>query len=195
MRCAWVPADDRLYQEYHDREWGAPLTDERRLFEKLVLEGFQAGLSWRTILYKRENFRRGFANFDLEAVARFGADDVKRLLGDPGIVRHKGKIAAAINNARRALELRDEAGGLAQYFWTWVDGKPIDNVPASLEDIPAQTELSAAISKDLKKRGFKFVGPTTVYAFMQGVGLVNDHTKDCFRRKELPGGPVDWKTS
>jgi DNA-3-methyladenine glycosylase I len=180
-RCGWVPERDLLYVAYHDEEWGVPSHDDRHLFELLVLEGAQAGLSWSTILNKREGYRKAFAGFDPEAVARFGARDVKRLLGDAGIVRHKGKIEAAIANAQAVLAVQEEAGSFDAYVWSFVGGSPIKNRFRSLGELPAQTAESTAMSKDLKRRGFRFVGPTTCYSFMQATGLVNDHTVDCFR--------------
>ena len=178
-RCAWgVSTPD--YVGYHDDEWGCGVTADARLFEKLCLEGFQSGLSWLTILRKRENFRAGFAGFQPEAVAAFDERDVDRLLADPGIVRHGGKIRSTINNAHRALELIDEFGSLARYFWphaTFTGAAP--------DEIPAVTESSTALSKDLKRRGWSFVGPTTVYAFMQAMGLVNDHLGDCWVRERV----------
>ncbi|WCM93770.1 DNA-3-methyladenine glycosylase I [Acidovorax sp. NCPPB 2350] len=183
-RCFWCRATP-LYRHYHDHEWGFPVDDDRRLFEKLCLEGFQAGLSWITILNKREAFRAAFAQFDAERMADFGAADVERLLADPGIVRHRGKIESAIRNARRALEVRREFGSLARYVWRFA--------PAAAEGRPERLTLAAvralttapaavALSKDLKKRGFGFVGPTTMYAFMQAMGLVNDHIEGCATR-------------
>lgn len=182
-RC-WWPGDDPLYQRYHDDEWGTPVTDDRRLFEKICLEGFQAGLSWLTILRKRPHFRAAFADFDIDRVARFGQRDVTRLLADAGIVRHRGKIESAINNARRARELGDEFGSLASYFWRWEPkpgSRPRRLTKQALMKL-AHTPHSAALSKDLKRRGWTFVGPTTVYAFMQAMGLVNDHLEGCERR-------------
>ncbi len=180
-RCPW-PGDDQFYVDYHDREWGWPVTDDKRLFEKICLEGFQSGLSWITILRKREGFRSAFADFDFEQVAEFGEADVERLLQDKAIVRHRGKINATINNANRALEMRDEFGSLAAYFWGF-EPKP-ENRPEELnwEELKTMsiTNESTALSKDLKKRGWKFVGPTTCYAFMQAMGMVNDHIEDCF---------------
>ena len=179
-RCWWC-GDDPLYVRYHDEEWGRPVRDDRRLFEKVCLEGFQAGLSWITILRKRENFRRAFADFDVDRVARFTARDVTRLLKDEGIVRHRGKIESTISNARRAIELRDEFGSLSDYFWKWQpDGKsrPKRITRETLMQMPATAE-STALSKDLRKRGWTFVGPTTIYAFMQAMGLVNDHVDQC----------------
>ncbi len=185
-RCWWSDgAED--YRAYHDLEWGRPVVDDVRLFEKLCLEGFQAGLSWLTILRKREAFRRAFAGFDLERVARFGARDVKRLLGDAGIVRHRGKIESTINNARRALELADEHGSLAAYVWRYEPGprtRPARITKAALMTMSRSPE-SIALSKDLKKRGWTFVGPTTVYAFMQAMGLVDDHLDGCTIRRDV----------
>jgi len=185
-RCAW-PGSDELYLRYHDEEWGRPVADDRRLFEKICLEGFQSGLSWITILRKRENFRRAFAGFDPEVVARFTDRDVERLLADPGIVRHRGKIESTVSNARRVLEVAAELGSLDAYLWSFVGGEPVVGRWRSVSDIPAETELSRALSKDLKRRGFRFVGPTVCYAFMQSVGLVNDHTVGCYRFRELTG--------
>jgi DNA-3-methyladenine glycosylase I len=183
-RCAWCGADP-LYQAYHDQEWGVPLHDERGLFEFLILEGAQAGLSWLTILKKREGYRRAFADFDAEQVAGYGADDVTRLLADAGIVRNRLKIEAAIGNARASLAIRETFGGLDAYFWRFVDGRPILNTWRDISQVPASTPLSDTISKDLKQRGFKFVGSTIVYAHMQATGMVNDHTVDCFRHAQL----------
>jgi DNA-3-methyladenine glycosylase I len=183
-RCAWTGAND-LMLAYHDAEWGVPLHDDRKLFEFLILEGMQAGLSWSTILNKRENFRRAFAEFDVAQVARFGKRDVNRLLKDAGIIRNRLKIEAAINNAQRFREVQNEFGSFAAYIWDFVGGKPIKNGFTSLQELPARTPLSDAISKDLKQRGFKFVGSTIVYAHMQATGMVNDHTVDCFRYAEV----------
>jgi DNA-3-methyladenine glycosylase I len=183
-RC-WWGTEPEIYRVYHDEEWGRPTTDDQRLFEKACLEGFQAGLSWLTILRKRENFRAAFAGFDPESVASFSEDDVARLLSNEGIVRHEGKIRSTINNARRALELIDERGSLSTYFWSWA---PEETPPPT--DIPATTETSMALSKDLKRRGWTFVGPTTIYAFMQAMGLVNDHLAGCdFREAAREGRP------
>jgi len=182
-RCWWAGSDP-LYLRYHDEEWGRPITNASRLFEKICLEGFQAGLSWLTILRKREAFRRAFADFDISRVARFGARDIARLLGDAGIVRHRGKIESAINNARRAEALVDEFGSLAAYIWRWepdAKSRPRRLTRAALMDL-AVTPESKALSKDLKGRGWTFVGPTTIYAFMQAVGLVNDHIDGCASR-------------
>jgi len=185
-RC-WWPGEDELYIRYHDEEWGRPVTDERRLFEKICLEGFQSGLSWITILRKRDNFRKAFKNFDPATVARFSARDVQRLLKDAGIVRHRGKIESTINNAKRALELIDEQGSLAAYFWSWEPPPASRPAKLSLETLKTMsiTAQSTALSKDLKKRGWTFVGPTTCYAFMQAMGLVNDHIDDCHVRAEI----------
>ncbi len=185
-RCFWQGgAPD--YADYHDLEWGFPVDDDNRLFEKICLEGFQAGLSWLTILRKRENFRRAFAGFDIAGVASFGERDVERLVGDAGIVRHRGKIESTINNARHALELIENEGSLAAYFWRF-EPPPADR-PARLDWSTLQTlgktAESTELSKDLKKRGWSFVGPTTVYAFMQAMGLVNDHLEGCFCRAEV----------
>jgi DNA-3-methyladenine glycosylase I len=183
-----VPAADDAYVAYHDAEWGTPSHDDRHLFELLTLEGAQAGLSWATILRKREGYRRAFAGFDAEVVARFGERDMERLLGDAGIVRNRAKIESAVNNAGRALAVRDELGSLDAYFWSFVGGEPIVGRWKRLDQIPAETAESRALSKDLKRRGFRFVGPTVCYAFMQAVGLVNDHVVDCFRYRELARG-------
>jgi len=166
---------------YHDEEWGVPSHDDRHLFEMLTLEGAQAGLSWSTILRKREGYRKAFAGFDPAKVARFGPKDVERLLADPGIVRNRLKVESTITNAGRVLEVQEELGSLDAYLWGFVDGEPIVGGWRSLSELPAEPPLSKAISKDLKKRGFRFVGPTIVYAFMQAVGMVDDHTVDCFR--------------
>ena len=182
VRCFW-PGEDELYLKYHDDEWGNPVGDDNRLFEKICLEGFQSGLSWITILRKRENFRSAFHDFEIEKVAKMGDRDVDRLLQDAGIIRHQGKIRSTINNANQALKLIEEQGSLAKYFWSFepsADERP-DKI--TRETIPGSTPISTAISKDLKKRGWSFVGPTTVYAFMQAMGMVNDHTHDCFCRK------------
>jgi DNA-3-methyladenine glycosylase I len=174
-----------LYVVYHDEEWGVPSHDDRHLFEMLVLEGAQAGLSWSTILRKRENYRRAFAGWDREAVARFGPRDVERLMGDAGIVRNRAKIEAAIGNARAAVAAAEEHGSLNELLWGFVDGTPIRNRWRRLSDIPAEMDVSKAMSKELKRRGFRFVGPTICYAFMQAVGMVNDHVVSCFRYREV----------
>lgn len=181
VRCAWVPEGDPLYASYHDEEWGVPSHDERHLFEMLLLEGAQAGLSWLTILRKREGYRRAFAGFDVERVARYGPRDIERLLGDPGIVRNRLKVESAIGNARATIE----AGGLDELLWSFVGGAPLVNRRRTLAEIPAETAESHAMSKELKRRGFRFVGPTVCYAFMQACGLVNDHTLDCYRYREV----------
>jgi DNA-3-methyladenine glycosylase I len=185
-RCPWCGTDP-LYQGYHDTEWGVPLHDETGLFEFLVLEGAQAGLSWLTILKKRDGYRRAFHGFDAERVARYGEKDKARLLSDPSIVRNRLKIAGAIENARATLRVREAFGGLDAYFWRFVDGRPIQNAWKDLSRVPATTPLSDTISKDLKQRGFKFVGSTIVYAHMQATGMVNDHLVACFRHRELGG--------
>jgi DNA-3-methyladenine glycosylase I len=184
--CSW-PGSDELYIRYHDDEWGRPVADDRRLFEKICLEGFQSGLSWITILRKRDNFRRAFKDFDPAAVARFTGRDVQRLLNDAGIVRHRGKIESTINNAGRALELIEERGSLAAYFWSWEPppaSRPRKLTRAQLMTM-STTPQSVALSKDLKQRGWTFVGPTTCYAFMQAMGLVNDHVEGCAVRAEV----------
>jgi DNA-3-methyladenine glycosylase I len=188
-RCEWVPVGDPLYVVYHDEEWGVPSRDERHLYEMLVLEGAQAGLSWSTILRKREGYRRAFAGFDPERVARFGSSDVERLLADPGIVRNRLKVESAIANARAALEIREKLGGLADYLWSFVDGASVQNAWATIAEIPAETPQSKAMSRDLKRRGFRFVGPTVCYAFMQATGLVNDHTVNCDRYAAVQRAP------
>ncbi|HHH48810.1 MAG TPA: DNA-3-methyladenine glycosylase I [Gammaproteobacteria bacterium] len=180
-RCAWVPADDPSYIAYHDEEWGVPEYDDRRLFEMLLLEGAQAGLSWSTILRKREGYRRAFDGFDAEKIACYGPEKIASLLDDPGIVRNRLKVNAAVGNARAYLEIQDELGSFSDYLWQFVDGEPLVNAWATLSEVPASTARSDAMSKALKKRGFKFVGSTICYAFMQAVGMVNDHTTDCFR--------------
>jgi DNA-3-methyladenine glycosylase I len=176
-RCGWV-TENALYQEYHDTEWGVPERDSRALWEVLVLEGFQAGLSWITVLRKRDNFRAAFQGFDPEAIAGWGEAEVARLLDDPGIIRHRGKIAATIGNARAWQEIEAEQG-FARYIWDFVDGRPVQNRFATLAEVPADTDISRKLSKDLKRRGFRFCGPTITYAFMQAAGLVNDHLVTC----------------
>lgn len=183
-RCAWAGNDDRMVA-YHDVEWGTPLHDDRMLFEFLVLEGAQAGLSWSTILNKRDAYRRAFDGFDIARVADYGEEKIQALLGDAGIVRNRLKINAAVSNARGVLKVQAEFGSLDAYLWRFVDGKPLQNVFKTLSEMPAQTPLSVTMSKDLQARGFRFVGPTICYAFMQAVGMVNDHTIDCFRHREL----------
>jgi DNA-3-methyladenine glycosylase I len=179
-RCPWC-GDDPLYVAYHDEEWGVPCHDDRRLFEFLILEGAQAGLSWITILRKRENYRRAFAGFDANVVAQFDETDVARVMADPGIVRNRLKIEAAIDNARAFLRVREEFGSFDAYLWGFVDNEPIVNAWRDLSEIPAETETSRRLSRDLKRRGFRFVGPTICYALMQAVGLVNDHLASCSR--------------
>jgi DNA-3-methyladenine glycosylase I len=183
-RCEWCGSDP-LYVAYHDDEWGVPVHDDRLLFEFLILEGAQAGLSWLTILKKRDNYRKAFHDFDCERIARYTQADVARLLADPGIVRNRLKIASAIGNARGVLAIRGEFGSLDAYLWRFVDGVPRRNAWKSMAELPAKTDLSDALSRDLKKRGFNFVGSTICYAFMQAVGMVNDHTTDCFRYGEI----------
>jgi DNA-3-methyladenine glycosylase I len=184
IRCEWA-GDDPLMQQYHDEEWGVPKRDDRRLFEDLVLDGAQAGLSWMTILRKRENYRAAFDNFDPVKVAAYGEEKIAELLGNAGIVRNKQKINSAIKNARAFLMVQDEFGSFDAYLWGFVDGKPIQNAWENMSQLPAKTELSETISKELKKRGFNFVGPTIIYAFMQATGMVNDHTAGCFRYHEI----------
>jgi DNA-3-methyladenine glycosylase I len=183
-RCGWCGTDP-LYVAYHDTEWGVPVHDDRLLFEFLILEGAQAGLSWITILRKRENYRRAFAGFDAEKVARYSPRQIERLLADPGIVRNRLKVQAAVNNAQRFLDVQEAFGSFDAYIWRFVDGKPIVNRRKSLSQIPARTQESDALGKDLKARGFKFVGSTICYAHMQATGMVNDHIVDCFRHAEV----------
>ena len=182
--CSW-PKGDPLLTKYHDTEWGVPLHNDRKLFEFLILEGFQAGLSWLTILRKRENFRKAFDKFDFNKVANYGQRKIDSLLQDSGIIRNKLKIESAVTNAKAFIGVRKEFGSFNKYMWGFTGGKPIQNEFESLEEIPAKTELSDLISKDLIKRGFKFVGSTIVYAHMQATGMVNDHIKSCFRHKEI----------
>jgi DNA-3-methyladenine glycosylase I len=185
-RCPWC-GDDPLYRQYHDTEWGVPVHDDTKLFEFIMLEGAQAGLSWITILRKREAYRRAFADFDVERVARFGASDVQRLMADAGIVRNRLKIESAIGNARAFIEVQESHGSFDRYIWDWVDGRPIVNTFKSMSEVPALTPLSEKLSKDLKKHGFRFVGPTIVYAHMQATGMVNDHLVGCYRWREVGG--------
>lgn len=180
-RCAWVTPGDELYERYHDTEWGVPVRDDRTIFEFLVLESAQAGLSWRTVLRKRENYRRLFAGFDPERVAKFTARDVERLMKDEGIIRNRAKIVAAIGNAKAFLKVAKEFGTFSLYVWSFVGGKTIEGKRKTIKDIPAISPEATALSKDLKKRGFAFLGPTVCYAHLQATGLVNDHTRDCFR--------------
>ncbi len=184
VRCGWV-TEDPLYIRYHDEEWGVPVYDDRRLFEFLILEGAQAGLSWITILKKREAYREAFDGFDPHLIAAYDEEKVGQLLANPGIVRNQLKIRAAVKNARAFLQVREEFGSFRDYIWSFVDGKPIINHWRRLEEVPARTPLSDAMSKDLKKRGFSFVGSTICYAFMQATGMVMDHTTDCFRYDEI----------
>lgn len=186
-RCWWC-GDDELYRQYHDEEWGVPVHDDRLLFEFLCLEGAQAGLSWITILRKRENYRRVFDNFDADKIARYGETKIANLLQDTGIVRNRLKVNGFVKNARAYLELREQGSTLDQYLWDFVDAKPLQNNWKKSTQVPANTGVSDAMSKDLKKRGFTFVGSTICYAFMQAAGLVNDHTVDCFRHRELKRG-------
>ncbi|HJW02007.1 MAG TPA: DNA-3-methyladenine glycosylase I [Azospira sp.] len=183
-RCAWV-SNDPLYTAYHDKEWGVPLTDDRRLFEFLILEGAQAGLSWITILRKRENYRRALDDFDAEKIASYDETRLAALLADPGIVRNRLKVKACVANARAYLETRAAHGSFAAYLWDFVDGRPRQNQWSDLSQVPSRTAQSDAMSKDLARRGFKFVGSTICYAFMQATGMVNDHTTDCFRHGEV----------
>lgn len=180
-RCAWVPEDNEIYVKYHDEEWGVPVHDDRVWFEFLVLESAQAGLSWLTILKRREGYRACFAQFDYEKVAQFIEDDIQRLMKDERIIRNQAKIRATVNNAQRFLEIRKEWGSFDKYMWHWVDGKPIVNTWTQNSQVPAVTPLAEEISKDLKKRDFKFLGPTIIYAHMQATGLVNDHLTKCWR--------------
>jgi DNA-3-methyladenine glycosylase I len=181
IRCGWAGTDP-TYVSYHDTEWGVPVYDDRTLFEFLVLEGAQAGLSWITILRKRDAYRKAFASFDPEKVARFNAKKIEALLQDPGIVRNRLKVESAVKNARAFLKVQDELGSFSDYQWAFVDGRPVQNSYASLKQVPARTPISDAFSKDLKRRGFNFVGSTIMYAHMQAVGMVNDHIADCWRR-------------
>jgi DNA-3-methyladenine glycosylase I len=185
VRCPWVDPHNELYVRYHDEEWGVPLRGDRALFERLCLEGAQAGLSWITILRKRDHYRRVFDQFDPEVVARYDEAKVEALLQDPGIVRNRAKVRAAIQNAQRVLEVQAAEGSFSDYLWSFVGGATIHNQWHSLSDFPAETEISRRMSKDLLKRGFKFVGPTICYAMMQATGMVNDHTVDCYRWEEL----------
>jgi len=186
-RCAWGVGDS-LYEAYHDTEWGVPLHDDRHLFELLNLEGAQAGLAWITILRKRDGYRRAFDGWDPSVIAGYGEADTARLLADAGIVRNRAKVRATIGNAQAYLRLTDAPGAFDRYLWSFVDGSPLQTRFRTLADIPAETDLSRALSRDLRQRGFGFVGPTIVYAFMQSAGLVNDHTTDCFRHAELVSG-------
>jgi DNA-3-methyladenine glycosylase I len=179
-RCAWVPDNDPLYRDYHDNEWGRPVHDEQKLFEMLILEGAQAGLSWITILRRRENYREAFEQFDPVIVANYDEEKIQSLLINEGIIRNERKIRSVVQNANAFLKIKDEFGSFDTYIWSFVGGKPILNNWKSSEEVPAQTKVSQEMSKDLKRRGFTFVGPTICYAFMQATGMVNDHTVDCF---------------
>ncbi|WP_169542924.1 DNA-3-methyladenine glycosylase I [Sneathiella aquimaris] len=183
-RCKWC-GDDPLYQAYHDTEWGVPVWDSRALFEKLILDGFQAGLSWITILKKRDNFIAAFDGFNPEIIARYTPEKIESLMQDKGIVRNKAKILGTITGAQLFLEIEEKEDGFSNLLWNYLDGVPLQNSWTNMAEVPAQTALSQRISKDLKKRGFKFVGPTIVYAFMQAVGMINDHQVDCFRHTEV----------
>ena len=180
-RCPWPRRDNPLYVHYHDTEWGVPEHDDRALFEKLILDGAQAGLSWETILNKRENYRRAFDGFDIGTVAKYGQRKINSLLADPGIVRNKAKVNSAVTNARAFLELQAREGSFDRWLWAFVDGKPVQNAFKTTREIPAAPPLAVTVSKELKRLGFKFVGPTIVYAYMQAIGVVNDHIVDCFR--------------
>jgi DNA-3-methyladenine glycosylase I len=180
VRCQWAGTDP-LYVAYHDEEWGVPVHDDRKLFEMLILEGAQAGLSWSTILNKREGYRKAFDNFEPEKVAAYGEEKIAQLLDNPGIVRNRLKVRSAVQNAQAFLELQEAFGSFDNYLWRFVDGQPVQNRWQTLAQVPAETDESRALSKDLKKRGFNFVGPTIMYAFMQAVGMVNDHVVSCFR--------------
>ena len=182
QRCAWCEKDD-LYRNYHDNEWGKPVYDDETIFEFLILETFQAGLSWYTVLAKRENFRKAFDNFNLKKIANYSEDKMAELAEDAGIIRNKLKIKATVTNAQAFIKVQEEFGTFSKYIWGFVDGKPIDNHPKTLSEVKATTPISDALSKDMKKRGFKFVGSTVMYAHMQATGMVNDHVMDCWTRK------------
>ncbi len=184
IRCGWCVGDP-LYEAYHDREWGVPLKDDAAIFEFLILETFQAGLSWITILRKRENFRKAFDSFDYQKMANYPDAKIEELMQDSGIIRNGSKIRAAVTNARAFIMVQEEFGSFSKYIWSFVDGSPVQNDWNHLKEVPATTPVSEALSKDLKKRGFKFVGPTVVYAHMQATGMVNDHIKNCFRNPEV----------
>ncbi|PID83498.1 DNA-3-methyladenine glycosylase I [Candidatus Campbellbacteria bacterium] len=185
QRCAWVNPNNKLDTEYHDTQWGVPIFDDRLLFEMLILEGAQAGLSWTTILNKRENYKKAFDNFDVQKVVKYDEKKIAELLQNEGIVRNKLKVNATVKNAKAFIEIQKEFESFSDYIWSFVDGKPIQNHFKDISEIPAKTELSDNISKDLKKRGMSFVGSTIMYAFMQAVGMVNDHEQKCFRHKEV----------
>lgn len=184
-RCDWVPVEDDLYTRYHDEEWGVPLHDDRRLFEMLVLEGAQAGLSWSTVLKKRENYRIAFEGFYPEKVAVFDEERIGAILADPGVIRNRSKVRSAIRNAKVFMEIQKEFGSFDEYIWGFVDGIPIRNEFREMKEIPAKTPLSERISRDMKQRGMNFVGPTIIYALMQSIGMVNDHQVNCFRYREI----------
>jgi DNA-3-methyladenine glycosylase I len=184
-RCPWVDLSKPDYVNYHDTQWGVPVHEDRLLFEFLILEAFQAGLSWYTILKRRDTFREAFDGFDPQKVARYDEQKVLALLANPGIIRNRAKVLAAVNNARRFLEVQEEFGNFDAYIWGFIDNRPIVNVYRTLEELPAQTDLSRTISRELARRGFTFVGPTIIYAHMQATGMVNDHTLDCYRRQEI----------
>lgn len=189
IRCSWCVGNE-LYEKYHDEEWGMPVYDDKILFEFLILESFQAGLSWLTVLKKRENFRKAFANFEVKKVAKFKQDKVLDLMQNEGIIRNRLKIESAINNASRFMEVQKEFGSFSNYVWSFVNGNPIINYPKSIKDLPAKTALSDTMSKDMGKRGFKFRGSTICYAFMQAVGMVDDHTIDCWKKSSLKKAAV-----
>lgn len=180
-RCGWVPEKDPLYVDYHDKEWGVPVYEDKKIFEFLVLESAQAGLSWITVLRKRENYRKAFSDFEVSNVAKFDEEKIKELLGNAGIIRNAAKISASINNAARFLDVAREFGTFSKYIWGFTGGKPITNKWTGIKQLPAKTELAESIAADMKKRGFKFLGPTVMYAHMQATGMVNDHTIECFR--------------
>jgi DNA-3-methyladenine glycosylase I len=184
VRCPW-PGDDPLYQHYHDTEWGVPVRSDKKLFEFLILEGAQAGLSWITVLRKRENYRAAFDNFDWNRIAQYDEEKLEALMDNPGIIRNRLKIKGAVTNAKAFIKVREEFGTFSKYLWGFVGGEPVQNRWKTMKEVPAVTELATRISKDLKKRGFTFVGPTIIYAHMQATGMVNDHVTSCFRHKEL----------
>jgi DNA-3-methyladenine glycosylase I len=187
QRCEWAGKEKNM-RDYHDKEWGVPVHDDRELFELLILEGAQAGLSWATILKRREGYRKAFANFDVKTVSQYSDQDFERLINDEGIIRNKLKVKSAINNANRFLEVQKEFGSFNDYIWSFVNHKPIQNAFKTLSELPASTSLSETISKDLKKRGFNFIGPTICYAYMQSIGMVNDHVIGCYRYEQLKDG-------
>ena len=187
VRCGWV-TDDPLYLAYHDEEWGVPVHDDRKLFEMLILEGAQAGLSWITILRRRKSYRRAFDRFDPKKIAAYGPERVAQILADPGVIRNRAKVEATVTNAQAFLEVREQSGSFDRFLWDLVGGEPRQNRWRSLQEVPAETPASKAMSKELRRRGFRFVGPTICYAFMQAVGMVNDHLTGCFRHRELRGG-------